>query len=299
MPSSANQSDETAGGMIDRRSFLGTLAGATAGLAWPAGMSLAAAAHIERIGVQLYTVRSILPGDFEGTLARIAEIGYREVEFAGYFGRTPAQVRDALKRAGLRAPAAHVSFEALEEGWDATLHTARLVGHEYLVCAWIPEERRQTLDDWHRVADRLDQAAVAAHAAGIQFAYHNHNFEFMPMAGRLHYDVLLEATDPALLKLELDLFWITFAGGDPLDYFARYPGRFPLVHVKDMLAKPAPDAAAGDVMTAVGKGTIDWRRIFGHAGQAGIKHYFVEHDNPPVPLDSLRASYAYLKQLTF
>ena len=275
------------------------IAGATAGLAWPAGMPPASAKRIERIGVQLYTVRSLLPGDFDGTLARIAEIGYREVEFAGYFGRTPLQVREALQRAGLTAPSAHVPYEAIEEGWDATLHTARLIGHEYLVCAWIPEERRRTLDDWHQVAARLDQAATAARTAGIQLAYHNHSYEFVPVAGRLPYDVLLEATDSALLQLELDVFWITFGGGDPLDYFARYPGRFPLVHVKDMQRKPTPDVAPERVMTDVGKGTIDWKRVFRHAGQAGIKHYFVEHDEPPVPLQSLRASYTYLKQLTF
>jgi sugar phosphate isomerase/epimerase len=200
---------------MDRRTFLGALTAAAAlpGVVQEGALLAAGAARLDRIGVQLYTVRGLLSGDFDGTLARIAEIGYREVEFAGYFGRTPAQVRDALHRAGLTAPSAHVPFEAIDEGWDAALHTARLIGHEYLVCAWIPEERRRTLDDWHRVAARLDQAGTAAHDAGIQLAYHNHSYEFVPTAGRLPYDVLLDATDPTLLQLELDVFWITFGHG--------------------------------------------------------------------------------------
>jgi sugar phosphate isomerase/epimerase len=290
---------ETAGAMIDRRVFLGALAGATAGLVLPRAVLGASADRIERIGLQLYTLRDLMKQDFDGTLAHVAEIGYREVEFAGYFDRTPAQVQDVLRRTGLAAPSAHVSYDALGDGWDATLHTARLIGHEYLVCAWIPEEQRRSLDDWHRVADRLNQAGTAAHAVGIQFAYHNHNFEFAPLDGRTPYDVLLAATDPQLVRLEMDLFWITYAGADPLAYFARYPGRFPLVHVKDMLPKPTPDVAPEGVMTDVGKGSIDWKRIFSHAGQAGIRHYFVEYDWPKAPLEDIRTSYTYLKQLTF
>jgi len=233
----------------------------------------------------------LLKQDFEGTLARVAKIGYREVEFAGYFDRSPQQVRAVLDRLRLDAPAAHVSFESIEVGWDAVLHMARLVGHRYVVVAWIPEERRRSLDDWKRIAERLNQAGTACRAAGLQFAYHNHAFEFDPLEGRRPYDVLLDATDTGLVQLELDLYWITKGGADPFAYFARFPGRFPMVHVKDMTAR-------GE-MVDVGKGAIDWRRIFAQANEAGIQHYFVEHDEPPEPLDSIRASYTYLKRLTF
>ena len=164
---------------------------------------------------------------------------------------------------------------------------------------FIPEEQRKTVDDWHRIAERFNQAGKAAQAAGIQFVYHNHNFEFAPLGDQLPYDLLLASTDPALVQLEMDLFWITFAGANPLDYFSRFPGRFPLVHVKDMLPKPTPDATPQRVMADVGKGSIDWKRIFSHAGQAGIRHYFVEYDWPPDALEDIRTSYAYLKQLTF
>lgn len=282
-----------------RREFVGTVAGGLAALTLPPSLfPPSARTRIERVGVQLYSVRDLVKQDFEGTLSRVGAIGYKEVEFAGYFNHTPEQVRAALDHAGLTAPSSHVGFEALESGWEAIVQTARQVGHQYLVCAWIPEERRRTLDDWKHASEVLNHAGSVCKDAGIQFAYHNHNFEFVPVEGKVPYDVMLESTDPALVKLEVDLFWITFAGADPLAYFGRYPGRFPLVHVKDMRPKPTPDASAEAVMTEVGKGSIDWKKIF-RASQAGIQHYFVEHDQPADPLASIKASYDYLHALDF
>ncbi len=284
---------------IPRRDFVGALAVGVGAIAVHPSLIPRPSTRLDRIGLQLYTVRDLLKQDFDGTLARIAAIGYREVEFAGYFDHTPQQVRAALARAGLDAPAAHMPFEALVDGGDAAVHTASLVGHRYVVCAWIPEERRRTLDDWKRVGDRLNQAGAACRAAGLQLAYHNHSYEFVPLGGRLPYDVLLESTDRSLLQLELDFFWITFGGGDPLAYFARYPGRFPLVHVKDMVPKPSPDVEAERVMVDVGKGSIDWKRIFARSKAGGIQHYFVEHDQPPDPWASIQASYTFLHDLEF
>jgi sugar phosphate isomerase/epimerase len=245
-------------------------------------------------------VRDLLQTDFEGTLAAVARIGYREVEFAGYFAHTPAQIRAALQRNGLTAPAAHVEYKVTGDGWDAALLIARLVGHQFIVTAWIDDTARRSVDDWQRIADRLNQAGQAARDAGLQLAYHNHSYDFIPLAdGRLPYDLLLARTDPMLVRLELDLFWITFGGGDPLAYFTRYPGRFPLVHVKDMTRKPAPNEAPERVMTDVGKGHIDWKRLFSHGREAGIEHWFVEHDQPSDPLESARASFEYLHRLEF
>jgi sugar phosphate isomerase/epimerase len=285
---------------MPRREFVELIAAGAAGLGTrPASLVPRPSTRLGPIGLQLYTVRDLLKQDFDGTLGRIAAIGYREVEFAGYFDLTPADVRAALDRHGLAAPGAHVPFEAIENSWDATLHTATLIGHRFIVCAWIPEERRRSVDDWSRIGDRLNQAAAAARAAGLQLAYHNHSYEFVPLDGRLPYDLLLEHTDPALVRLELDLFWITFGGGDPLAYFSRYPGRFPLVHVKDMTPKPTPDVAPEQVMVDVGRGSIDWKRIFARSRDAGIEHYFVEHDQPADALASIRASYDYLRGLEF
>lgn len=287
---------------MDRRTFIGAMAAAVAapGVVSDRLLIPAPASRLDRIGLQLYTVRDLLKQDFEGTLARVAAIGYREVEFAGYFDHTPQQVRAVLDRNGLDAPAAHVAFETMDDGWDAVLHTARLIGHRFVVCPWIPEEQRRTPDDWRRVGDRFNRAGAACRDAGLRFAFHNHSYEFERFAdGTFPYDLLLAHTDPALVTLELDLFWITFGGGDPLAYFTRYPGRFPLVHVKDMKPKSAPDVTPDQVMAAVGQGSIDWKRIFARSREAGIEHYFVEHDQPADPFASIRASYDYLRRLEF
>ncbi len=279
---------------MDRRTFLQALGGASATLpAMPmggCGFSEPNTRLRRPIGVQLYTVRREIARDFEGTLARVAEIGYSEVEFADYFSRSPDQVRRSLDKVGLKAPAAHLSIDALGNSWQETLEAAITIGHEYLVVAWIPQDRR-TLDGYKRVAALFDRAGETAMRAGVRFAYHNHEYEFTPVDGVLPYDLLLEETDPRLVQLELDLYWIARGKADPLAYFARFPGRFPMVHVKDM------DDSAARGQTEVGSGVLDFARIFGYAAQAGIRHYFVEHDNPASPLDSIRRSHAAMQRL--
>lgn len=288
---------------LNRRTFLGTLGSALLA-ARPAR-----AASIPRLGVQLYTVRGLLEKDFEGTLAKVAALGFTEVEFAGYFKLTPEQVRDSLKRNRLTAPSAHVPYENLTgDAWSRAIEAARTVGHRYLVNAWVDESIRKQPDAWKRIAETYNGAGEASKRAGIQFAYHNHHFEFAPRAdagGKLPYDILLESCDPALVKMELDLCWITAAGKDPLDYFRRYPGRFPMVHVKGLRKIPTDGATASIEailadMTDVGNGdAIDWKRIFAGSRPAGIQHYFVEHDVPKQPLESLKASRDYLTRLQF
>lgn len=268
---------------------------ATCGAAWAARLPLAphpAARRLGPIGLELYTVRGVLERDFEGTLARVAETGYKEVEFAGYFGHAPQDVHAMLARHGLSAPSVHVGSLGPDQ-WPAALDAARVIGHHYVVIPWIAPEARTTLDAYKRIAESFNRAGEAARAAGLQFAYHNHDFEFVPIGGRLPYDVLLAETDPTLVQLEMDLYWITKGGQDPLAYFARYPGRFPLVHVKDSLGPPEHR------MADVGAGTINFRTIFAHRDQAGIRHAFVEHDEPPDPFGSIRASYEYLRRLEF
>lgn len=273
-----------------RREFTRVMTGAVAGLVLPGAAAAAARrAPLERLGVQLYTVRRAMAQDLPGTLARVAEIGYAEVEFAGYFDHAPGAVRAALDAAGLAAPAAHVPFETLGNRWSDVLDAALEVGHRYVVVAWIPQEARRTLDAYRRLAEMFNRAGEAAREAGLAFAYHNHTYEFDRLEGQVPYDVLLAETDAALVRLEMDLFWIVQGGGDPLACFARYPGRFPMVHVKDR--------TADGQMVDVGQGVIDFRSIFARRGQAGIRHYFVEHDEPPDPFGSIRASYDYLRRL--
>ena len=285
--------------MIDRRTFLkglGAVTGAAAVGLPPIG------AHAEdeskrlaRIGLQLYTVRRDMERDFEGTLQKVAAIGYDEVEFAGYFGRSPASVRATLDRLGLAAPAAHIGTPAsLTKDWEKTIEAGKVMGHRYLIVAWIEEKERRTLDDYRRYADLFNAAGETARKAGVRFAYHNHDFEFVPLDGKVPYDLLLERTDPALVAMEMDLFWVRKGGRDPLEYFRRFPGRFEAVHVKDM------DGSPQQRMVDVGKGKIDFARIFAQRKKAGIRHFFVEHDDPqPSAIESVRTSYQYLKRLKF
>ena len=276
-----------------RREFLERVGGIAAAVGL-GGLPRLARAKLGPIGIQLYTVRRELAKDVEGTLAKLAAIGYREVEFAGYPEGTAKSLRAILDRLHLRAPSGHVGTQALRTDWARTLEQAAAVGQRYVVVAFIPQEERRTADDWKRIAAAFNRAGEAAKAAGLQFCYHNHDFEFVPLDGALPYDLLLAETDPKLVRLELDLYWITKGGRDPLDYFAKWPGRFPLVHVKDM------DATPNRFFTDVGQGTIDFRRIFRRARQAGIEHYFYEQDETPgSPFDSAKVSYEYLRALTY
>jgi sugar phosphate isomerase/epimerase len=277
--------------MVTRRDAIRTLGAAAAAAAVPAWRLPGGADKLGKIGMQLYTVRDALKADFDGTLGRIADIGYQEVEFAGYMDRTPAQVKASLKQARLSAPAAHLALETLENDWAATVKAAHTVGHEYLVVAWIDAERRATLDDYRRIAETFTRLGRQARDAGLRFAYHNHAFEFELIDGRVPFDVLLEQTDPKAVSFEMDLYWTVDGGASPLTYFARFPGRFPLVHVKDR-------TAAGQ-MVDVGAGVIDWSAIFAKRKEAGIRHEFVEHDDPADPFASLQASYTYLRALRF
>jgi sugar phosphate isomerase/epimerase len=243
------------------------------------------------IGIQLYSVRREMDRDFEGTLGRLAAIGYKEVEFAGYFDREPEEVKAILRRHRLAAPSAHVPIELARQDWPGTLDAASIIGHRYVVVPWLPPEARRTLDDFRRIAAEFNRLGEEAKRSGIRFAYHNHDFEFSPLNGQLPYDVLLAETDPASVALELDLMWMIQGGQDPLTYFARYPGRFEMVHVKD--SSGPPEYRPVDV----GRGSIDFRPILARRQQAGIRHLFVEHDDPPDPLAFARASYDYLKGL--
>jgi sugar phosphate isomerase/epimerase len=295
---------------MNRRTFIETsLAAAVAAASRPV-WTADAAHHIDRVGLQLYTVREFMKLDFEGTIAKVAQIGYREVEFAGYFGKSPQEARAVLDRNALVSPSEHISYDAVEKKWPGALEAAHVIGQQYVVCPSIEEPQRKQPDGWKRAADLFNRAGEASQKAGIQFAYHNHAFEFAPseaLGGKLPYDFLLAETDPKLVKMEMDLCWITVGEQDPLSYFDRYPGRFPLVHVKDWTKLgSAPGAYADEAghpvkngrMANVGSGSIDWKRIFAQSTKAGIRHYFVENDEAK-SLDDPLASYNYLAKLQF
>ena len=281
---------------MDRRAFIGTAAAA-----WMASRFSWARdeRRVRKIGLELYTVRGALDQDFAGTIARVAKVGYKEVELAEFFAHLPElnpsakQAREILQANGLVSPASHVPYSALSpENLPRVIEASTVLGHTYIVNPSIDRALLKQPDGWKRAAETFNRAGEAAKKAGIQMAYHNHVEEFKPLAGgKLPYDVLLEETDPQLVAMEMDLGWAHEAGADPLAYFAKYPGRFHLVHVKDFTRDRA--------MTDVGKGEIDWKGIFSKAEVGGIEHYFVEFDNPTDPFATIEASYAYLEKLRF
>ena len=283
--------------MPTRRDFLSTL-GVALGASTLArssafGAMAPSAVHLQRIGIQLYTLRSLMEKDLEGTLAKVAGLGYNEVEFAGYFGRTPDQIRAVLLANNLTSPSSHIPFPASDDAWKHSVADARAAGHEWAVIPWLDPSVRQTPDVWARFADRFNQLAAITRAGGMRFAYHNHDFEFVKVGDQTGLDVLLSKTDSALVDFEMDLYWVTKAGADPLDLIQRYPKRFPLIHAKDATA--APDRN----MVAVGQGTIGFAKIFERERTSGMQHVYVEHDNPADALKSATTSNQYLSALKY
>ncbi|WP_426490805.1 sugar phosphate isomerase/epimerase family protein [Hymenobacter sp. 102] len=291
--------------MTSRRAFMKSAALLSAGvLAAPALLAKAPAT----IGLQLYTVRDAMQQDAAGTLARLAKLGYNSVEGATYtgsqkfYGMEPAAFAKLLKQTGLMMPSSHYLLGEQENngqatqgtmlhGWDKAVDDAAQVGIKYMVCAWLTESERGNLDHYKLLAERLNKAGERCKKAGIQMAYHNHDFEFAAQNGKLPYDVLLKETDKNLVQMELDLYWATRAGHDPVELFKKNPGRFPLWHVKDMDKTPQRN------FTEVGNGSIDFKRIFAQAKLAGLKYYFVEQDQTPgSPFDSIQQSITYLKR---
>jgi sugar phosphate isomerase/epimerase len=252
------------------------------------GLRVDTTTKLGAIGIQAYTVRSLMQRDVAGTLAALAAIGYREVELAGFYGKTAAEMRRALDSAHLIAPSGHVAV--LTSDWDTLIADAKTIGQRYIVCPFIDAKDR-TVDGYKRIAKQFNAFGERTQRAGIQFAYHNHDFEFENVGGIVPYDLLCAECDPKLVQMEIDIFWMVKGGRDPVTYFAKYPGRFPMVHAKDM-------TKSGE-MVDVGKGFIDFAAIFRHSAEAGLKHVFVEHDEPPAPLDDARTSYEYLRQLTY
>jgi sugar phosphate isomerase/epimerase len=280
-----------------RRTFLATFGAATLGLAtgrraFGASDSVARPrAKLSRIGLELYTVRREAAADLAGTLARVAKIGYEEVEFAGYHNHSAADVRDLLKQNGLTAPAAHIDIAAIQNSPDKTFTDARTIGHEWIVVPSLPSGKRATVDDWKRVADLFNATAKQVKAAGFRFGFHNHNDVFRKIDEVMPIDVLMTETDPSLVSYEMDVYWVVNGGGDPVDLLSRYPDRFRLLHLKDSMGPP------DHKMADVGSGTIDFKAVLAHA--KGIEHYFVEHDNPPDAFTDVAASYSYLSKLEY
>ena len=256
----------------------------------------------QKIGLQLYTLRNEMSKDAKGTLAKVAAQGYKTVETFGYadgkwFGMNAAELLATLKTNGLTSPSGHTFPGSIflqngwEDKWKTAVDDARTIGQQFIVIPWFEEQYRNKADNYKKVAAGLNKAGEICKKAGIKLAYHNHDFEFANVEGKTPFDIYLKETDPKLVFFELDIYWASKAGKDPIALFAKYPGRFAMWHVKDM------DNTPKKFFTEVGSGVINYKKIFSYAKQSGVKYFFVEQDVcPGPPLESTAKSIAYLKK---
>jgi sugar phosphate isomerase/epimerase len=286
--------------MPTRREFLEKALGAAGSVAAVSGTASAAGrlAWPGPIGLELYTVRQLFAEHPARTLKQVAAVGYKEVEIGP--GSKPAALKQDLSAVGLTAPSGYFDVAKSIDEWKSTVGMAHDFGLQYLV---VGDNPVLSADAWRRRADFFNQCGRLSRAAGMQFCYHAHFHEFANVDGTDGYDIMLTRCEPRYLKMEMDIFWVTYAGKDPLSYWRRYPGRFPLLHIKDMkrgvTITPQQSPAPGENPFApVGTGRIDWRRIFAHIHQAGAKHIFVEQDQcDGSPLEAIATSYKYLRHL--
>ncbi|AMR30856.1 xylose isomerase [Mucilaginibacter sp. PAMC 26640] len=289
--------------MTSRRSFLKTSAVLGTGLLMAPDVLFAR--NKKYIGVQLYTVRDAMAKDPVGTLAKVKAVGFNTLEGATYtgtqkfYGMEPDQFKQVLKDNGLMMPSGHYMLGegmatakgTITNEWQKAVDDAAEVGLKYMVCAYLLDTERGSLEHYKQTADKLNTAGEICKKAGIQLCYHNHDFEFKQEDGKYPYEVLLNSTDKDLVKMEMDIYWMYRAKQDVVAMFNQHPGRFPLWHVKDM------DNTPKQMFTEVGNGVIPFKKIFEHADKAGLKYFFNEQDIcPGDPFNSITQSYAYIKK---
>lgn len=279
---------------INRRNLIKNAAGL--GVMSMAGLgsifnAAAAPGKITNYGVQLYTIRHLLAENMQRTLAQVAEIGFTEVEGILNLGGNATDFKASLDNNGLNCVSRHVDPIQLEvETFKSYIEDAHIIDQKYLILGWIPPEGRLHLDQYKALIEKMNVASVMCRQADIQFGYHHHAFEFDEMDGVIPFDLILEQTDPQLMKIEMDFYWMAYAGQDPLEMYDRYPGRFPMCHLKDMDAKK--------YFANVGEGIIDFERNLSRIDHAGFEHFFVEHDEPSDPLETIRTGIKAVKKMT-
>ena len=275
---------------IGRRQWMA--GGAALGATLAAGPLMAKSLKSKPIGIQLYTVRELFAKDPMGTLEQVAAIGYREVEYGGggYDKMDHAALRKTMERLGLTSPSIHVGYEALASDFDGAVAMTKALGADTLIVPYMGDAHRNA-EGWKAAVADFNRYAERLKKAGLGFAYHNHDFEFtMKPGGVSLFDTLIADADPALVQIELDLFWAVAAGEDPKAIIRRLAGRIYAYHVKDR--------TADGKMTSVGKGVIDFADVFTLNAVAGVKHFYVENDQSPAPyLPDITASFSALSRL--
>lgn len=320
--------------MLNRRSFIKTSATAAAvTLVAPSLMAaLNSYSDIKNIGLQLWSIAKELEKDFTGSLEMLAQIGYKEVELfgpypfstqkdkdswktaaamvgfsqSGYFNHTAKEFKEILDSKGLSTNAMHVGLDTLRNNLGKTAEAAHILGQQYAGIAFIPEDERRTLDGYKRMADEFNVIGEKAKALGIRFYYHNHGYGLKEMEGKIPFDLILERTDPSLVYFEMDIFWNTAGGADPIKYFDNNPGRYKLMHVKDMTKQVRFSGDGGNpqqwvelfpYITDAGSGVLDLKAILSHAKKAGVESFIIENDVITKPKESLEKAYKYLSSL--
>lgn len=283
---------------FDRRSFLASLGGAALAVvgcsptARGALVGSPARRKLDRIGIQLYTVRTQARADLAGTIGQLARIGFKEVEWWGNHALTAPQIRALLDQNGLTAPSVHVGIPRAAEGWTPIFDSARVLGHRWITAASPPFQARTT-EDWKRLAAAFNETGKRVKDAGFKFAYHNHSEGMRLVDGARPFEIVLNETDPGLVGFELDVHWAYAGSADAVDLINRFPTRIRMLHVKDSAGPP--DYKQADV----GAGTYPWAQVFAAADRAKVEHYFIEHDSPVDPMAFARTSFEYLAKLEY
>jgi sugar phosphate isomerase/epimerase len=286
----------------------------------------------QNFGVALFTLPKMLSDDFNGTLKKVAELGYKELEFfgpydysneavkrnwlfasealgvkgSGYFGRSAKDTKMILDDLGLSAPSIHVDLETLRDNMGGVAEAAHVIGHKYVGIAMIPEDMRKNLDDYKRTIEIFNEVGESANAHDLTFFYHNHGYGHQELEGVVPFDLILKETHPDFVKMQMDVFWFTAAGVDPIKMLEENPDRFHLLHVKDMKEKKT-FSGGGDNMqewmglfpylTDAGQGVLPLEQILCTAKKHGAKHMFLEKDLTPDPESALKISIDHLKSL--
>jgi sugar phosphate isomerase/epimerase len=281
---------------MKRREFIQASALTAAGLVSLPGCSRSGVKG--ELGLQLYTLRDAIVKHPRGVLEKVAEYGYKELETFAYqdgriFGMAFTEFGSIARDLGMRVVSGHYGLDqARGDTWEKAISDAKAIGQDYMVVPYLEDSDRQSIDDYKRVCELLNAAGEACNKQGLRFGYHNHAFEFETMEGQKPFDLMLEALDPELVGIEMDIYWVVRAGEDPIQYFDQYPGRFEQWHVKDM-DKDDPDQNAD-----IGAGSIDYIPLFAKAGKSGMKYWYVEQESyPGDPLDSVAASAQFLRTM--
>lgn len=287
---------------------------------------------LNNIGIQLFSVPKMLSEDFEGGLEMLSSIGFKEIELfgpypfsdeknikqwagaasmlgfsgSGYFGKSRDEVKSLMQKYGFKVPAMHTDMDTLNNKMPELAEAANSLGAKYVVLPSIPDEKRQNLDGYKRVADEFNKIGEKAKNHGIRFAYHNHGYGFHEMEGKIPMDIIFKETDPKLVYFEMDLFWTTAAGADPVKLLKEHKGRYKLMHIKDMTEEKQFSGDGGDAsqwfvlfpyMASAGEGVLDLPNILSTAKKNGVDHFFVEQDMVREPEAALEKSFNYLKRV--